>query len=585
MPLFAKLCYSPAARLCVGMLGLFLLLLPLVSCSTPTTDPLQLTPIDPGLPADAMKSPVVGQLPGNTMLQLRVTFKLNPNLLKQAQQQKIQGGQSSHLEQFAQKLGVDDATYQKIKNFFNLGGIELNLSKLRTHLAINAKASTLAKVLQTQFVVHQYNDRTFYAPDSAKPPKVPQFLANSIDAITGLDNFSLPPTHDLAFHFNSTTARQHPAQDCSPQDQTLLPKEVAHAYGFDQLWNRGLHGENMTVNLIEIDGVQKSDVQNYFSCINFQGHLTPINVDGHPQQTLGESTLDIQMVAGLARSSNIKVYQTDANSGDNDIWVHVNDELQQLLNDNVNNANGGNVVSISLGAAEGETSSSDMRAINSSIQQLVQVEHMMVFVASGDCGAFTSRVYNKLAVSFPASDPWAVSVGGTMMRIDQGANRANEVVWSDGSNQSSCKNRWGSGGGNSTVFQRPNWQNAPGVQNRYARNARQLPDVSGVAYALAVYYQGQWGAVGGTSAAAPIWATGMALINQGLLQETHRFNSDASPAIFYQVANRSAGGRPYYDVTSGNNLYFPATPGWDYASGLGTPNLNDFYQAVRSNLG
>jgi hypothetical protein len=33
---------------------------------------------------------------------------------------------------------------------------------------------------------------------------------------------------------------------------------------------------------------------------------------------------------------------------------------------------------------------------------------------------------------------------------------------------------------------------------------------------------------------------------------------------------------PFYDVIQGNNLYYPATPGWDFATGLGTPNLVDF---------
>src|SRR5204862_2318161 len=126
---------------------------------------------------------------------------------------------------------------------------------------------------------------------------------------------------------------------------------------------------------------------------------------------------DVQMVAGLARSINIVLYQTDGGAND-DVWIQVNDELQQILDDNANNANSGNVVSVSLGTAEGDISSDDIRAIDSTIQQLTRVEHMTVFIASGDCGAFTSRVYGRLAVSFPASDPWAVSVGGTILSVD-----------------------------------------------------------------------------------------------------------------------------------------------------------------------
>jgi kumamolisin len=562
------------------MLVLLILFVPLASCSNPF-DPLQLTPVDLGIPAAALNSPVVGPLPDKTKLHVRITFKINPNWLKKAEQQKIQPGRPSHVEQFANKLGIDDATYQKIKSFFGVQGIALKLSKLRTHLAIDASAGTVGKVLNTKFVVHKYNGRTFFAP--ATPPQVPKYLADSIDAITGLDNYSSPPVHTRQFltPLREMQSRQsiHPAQDCYPLDQTLLPRDIAGAYHYDALWNRGWHGENMTVNLVEIDGSYRSDIQNYLDCINFKGKLSIVNVDGAPRDALGESTLDVQMVAGLARSAQIVLYQTDGNT-DGDIWSQVNDELQRIIDDNVNNANAGSVVSISLGAAENELTSNDIRAIDSSLQQLTRVEHMTVFTASGDCGAFTSGAYGHLDVSFPASDPWTTAVGGTMLSVDGNHQRVSEEVWSDDSQRSRCKNQWGSGGGNSKLFAHPNWQNAPGVSNRFSHGARQIPDVSAVAYALAVYYKGQWGAVGGTSAAAPIWAAGLALTNQGLIQQRHTFYY--SPQMFYQIADRGNGARAYHDITQGNNLYYPATSGWDFSTGLGTPNLDAFYQAESS---
>ncbi|HET9920134.1 MAG TPA: S53 family peptidase, partial [Ktedonobacteraceae bacterium] len=281
-------------------------------------------------------------------------------------------------------------------------------------------------------------------------------------------------------------------------------------------------------------------------------------------------------------SSHIVDYETDGNSP-GDIWTQVNDELQQILNDNTSNANSGGVVSISLGTAEGDITSQDRTAIDQSLKLLTQAEHMTVFVASGDCAAFTDRVFRSLSVSFPASDPWATSVGGTILSTNSSWNRTNEVVWADGSNPFSCKNQWGSGGGNSIVFSRPGWQSALGVNNQYSRNVRQIPDVSAAAYNLAVYFQGQWGAVGGTSAAAPIWATGLALTNEGLMQRVHKFAF--SPQLFYTAANSANGQHPYFDVTRGNNLYYPATTGWDYSTGLGTPNLADFYNILSRTIG
>ncbi len=550
----------------------------LSSCATPS--PLDFVPVDLGIPTQAFNSRVVGPLPDSTRLHVAITFKVNQGIINTLNGQRIRPGQHSNLEQFANKIGIDDATYQKIKDFFNLKGIVLNLSKLRTHLTIDAKASTFAKLLQTHFVIHTYNGRTFFAP--ATPPKLPRFLADSIVAINGLDNYSTAPQHAFTLHFNAKSSKRHPSQDCYPLDSTLLPKEIAHAYGYDQLWNQGWRGENMTVNLVEIDGYYQQDIQNYFDCINFQGNLNVVNVDGQPTEAQGETALDIEMVAGLARSVNIVDYQTDGNA-DGDTWVQVNDELQQILNDNTQNANAGSVVSISLGAAEGDLTSGDMRAIDQSLQLLTKVEHMRIFIASGDCGAFSDRIFNSLSVSFPASDPWATSVGGTSLSITGQQRRADEVVWSDGSNLRSCRNRWGSGGGNSQVYQHPGWQEANGINNRFSNgNHREVPDVSASAYALAVYFDGQWGAVGGTSAAAPIWAAGLALVNQGLMNQIGKFTS--APQMFYVVAHNTGGGHPFYDVTRGNNLYYPATPGWDYSTGLGTPNLWDFYMALCSNL-
>ena len=561
----------------VVLLLALLVCVPLSSCNSPTPPPL-FTSLNLGIPGAALNSPVKGPLPDTTELSVGITFKIDPKLLATASAQKIQPGQPSKLEQFANRIGISDSLYQKIKGFFSLSGIALKLSKLHTHLGIRAKASTLAKVLQTKFVIHQYKSRTFFAP--ATPPKVPTFLASSIDAITGLDNYSARPIHALSMQFNQPRVfhtNGHLAQDCNASPQTLFPSDIAGAYGYTSLLRRGITGQNMTINLVEIDGSYRSDIQNYLSCVGFKGHLSFTNVDYAPSQALGESTLDVQMVAGLAPDANIAVYQTDGNAND-DTWAQVNDALQQIIDDNTNNASAGSVVSISLGMDEADMASADITAIDSSLRQLTQIEHMTVFVASGDCAAFADQNYGDLSVSFPASDPWAVAVGGTVLSVTNSQQRANEVVWSDNSNQRQCKNNWGSGGGNSILFNRPGWQNASGVNNRYSQNRRQVPDISAVAYGLAVYFQGQWGDVGGTSAAAPIWAAGQLLVNEDTMQRLHTFGY--SPQLFYSVANK--GGNAFFDITRGNNLYFPATSGWDYSTGLGTPNLANYDTVVSS---
>src|SRR5713101_6350543 len=362
-----KVYHTRVVHLSALVLTLFFSLASLVSCNQPA--PAQYVSLNLGIPAAALQSPVKGPLPDATVLHVGITFKIDPRLLNQADQKRPQPGQPSNPGGTGHGLGIDNGLFQKMKGFFQ--GIDLKLSKLRTYVSFQAKAGTLARLLQTTFVVHLYKGRTFYAPST--PPKVPTDFAQTIDAISGLDNYSLHPRHALYITYpQALQVSRNGALDCSPDAQTLIPSDVATAYGYNTLYQRGLQGQNMTINLVETDGSNPDDIQNYLSCIHFKGHLSFINVDSAPSDAEGESTLDVQMVAGLAPAATIKVYQTDGNAN-GDTWTQVNDELQHILDDNTANANAGSVVSISLGIDEADISSDDVRALDSSLQQLTQV--------------------------------------------------------------------------------------------------------------------------------------------------------------------------------------------------------------------
>ena len=280
------------------------------------------------------------------------------------------------------------------------------------------------------------------------------------------------------------------------------------------------------------------------------------------------------MIQGLAPDANIVDYQT----GDPRYLV---DELQELINDNTK-PTPGNVVSISLGAAENLVSFNLLNAIDQQLNVLTKTEHMTVFIASGDCGAYTDGVFKSLSTSFPANDPYAVSVGGTTLQTDTSGNRTSEVAWSnDNPDQTQCNNSWGTGGGNSVHFPQPNWQTGNGVKNQASLGGRQVPDVAAVAADLPVYFGGRWVSFHGTSAATPIWAAGMALVNQATIQNFHKYF--VGPSLFYYVANHTGQLSPYYDITAGGggtSATFNATQGWDFATGLGAPNLVDFYKVL-----
>jgi kumamolisin len=77
--------------------------------------------------------------------------------------------------------------------------------------------------------------------------------------------------------------------------------------------------------------------------------------------------------------------------------------------------------------------------------------------------------------------------------------------------------------------------------------------------------------VGGTSASTPLWAATGALIHQDLKKKGLREVGFANPALYWMGANQSTlPASPFHDVTTGNNLGFDASSGWDFATGWGS---------------
>lgn len=369
--------------------------------------------------------------------------------------------------------------------------------------------------------------------------------------------------------------------DCSPNSTMVNWKQVAHAYGYDKLWQQGWHGENRTINLVEIDGTKLDDIHNYFACTGFKGSLDFTNIDGNAPKPEGETTLDIEMIAGLAPYVHIKDYQTDISKAQDGGWNNLTDALQRIIDDNSAHPTPASSVSISLGVGEGGVTGEMTKAMSQRFQLLTKALHMTVYVSSGDCGAFEDRVFGVLSVSYPASDPWVVGVGGTTITTNSANERAREVAWTGLPNPLACQNAWGTGGGVSKLLKKPDWQQAPGVNNKYSTGYRQSPDIAAVADNLAVYLDGDWVPIGGTSAATPIWAAGMALVNQGLIATKGLYAY--SPGLFYDIQKNEGSLKPYYDEIAGSNLYYKAAPGWDYTTGLGSPNLPALFQVISNN--
>ncbi len=245
--------------------------------------------------------------------------------------------------------------------------------------------------------------------------------------------------------------------------------------------------------------------------------------------------------------------------------------------------------------------------------------------------------YAPLEVLDPSSQPWVTSTGGTSFTSFDPGDDPNprypygtEAVWNtidvcSGNNSSTASSTgiidcglYGAGGGGHSIFwPMPNYQRGPGVINPYTvygssncalatsgQPCREVPDISansdpltgyaeyctgssyvspnpyGTDYESACYGLTKtpgapgWLHIGGTSLSAPLWG---ALFTDRDAFQGHRSGS-ASYLLYALFSNPRTNAADFHDITGigqveNNNGYYPVTPGYDEATGIGTPNF------------
>jgi kumamolisin len=137
----------------------------------------------------------------------------------------------------------------------------------------------------------------------------------------------------------------------------------------------------------------------------------------------------------------------------------------------------------------------------------------------------------------------------------------------------------GTGGGVSSLFDRPDWQRAVLPDKDPGR--RLTPDVAAVAdpfTGVRIVFDQRQLVGGGTSQSAPIWAGLAAVMTQFLLANGGHAIGDLNPLLY-----RIAEGAPlpgFRDVTLGGNAVDDAAPGYDLVTGLGTPDVDNLVRNV-----
>jgi subtilase family serine protease len=441
--------------------------------------------------------------------------------------------------EFTERFGPSQEDFDAVIRFAKASGFKV-IGGSRDSMDIQLKGSVanIEKALHVTMGVYQHptENRTFYSPDREPTVDLPFQLWH----ISGLDNYSIPRPmfvkRDPGVQPQATTGSCPGASFCGSDMRAAY-------YG-----SGPLNGSGQNVGLLEYLGYDIADVNTYYhnagQTLNVA--IVGISTDGsslsctEPSCDDTEQTLDITQAAGMAPNLNT-------------IYVYVGNTDTALL------AGMSSDVPLPSQLSASWTWSPSPGADDPYFQKMAS-QGQTYFTASGDGGAYEGQAL------WPANSAYVQSVGGTDLETSGAAGPwASETAWVDG------------GGGWGTNVAIPSWQQLTGVitgANKGSTKYRDVPDISANANFTFYVCADQSGCTeneyGGTSFAAPMWAGYMALVNEQGAANGIPLLGFINPAV-YNLGLSSGYGAAFHDILSGSNG-LPTTPGYDLATGWGSPN-------------
>jgi subtilase family serine protease len=350
---------------------------------------------------------------------------------------------------------------------------------------------------------------------------------------------------------------------CLPATSGLTPAQLIPAYDLSPIAFLASNGQRIpgngagqTIALIEAyhNPYLASDLATFDQTYNLPAaQLNQVNLAGSHSDDgwAEEAAMDVEWAHALAPGATIVVVEARSPTI-SDLIAAVNYARSQP---------GVSVVSMSWGTSEfkGEA------AYDPYFMTPAGHTGITFIAAAGDSGAWPGA-------QWPAASRNVLAVGGTTLQVVASGSYLSESAWSGG------------GGGTSRYEAGPAYQAAVSNSGR-----RSVPDVSFVAdpyTGVSVYYtapssgRSSWTTVGGTSLGAPAWAAIIAIIDQGLSsnQQVSLDGATQTLPLLYKIPANS-----YHDITSGFNGY-PARPGYDLATGLGSPDTAMVVRNVLASL-
>ncbi len=361
-----------------------------------------------------------------------------------------------------------------------------------------------------------------------------------------------------------------------------------------------LDGTGQTIGLFELDGFDPKDTDQYITYFSLPSitaaaaaKATPVGTptvqtvliggyDGTPLSVDGqlEATLDVDMALALAPKSTIIVYEDNPNTDPNP-FVNTYQAMANATADDGTPLL--QVISTSTGYPETLQDQATLTSENAIFQQMA-AQGQTIYAASGDSGVYAAypvqdpTTQDSILTNDPATQPYVTGVGGTTLKYKKPGTNATtgvttpgqylgEVVWNSGA-LNSAGGPEGGGGGSSQIWPKPLYQIGYGS----SPNRRDAPDValnSDPATGYDLFLNGAPVTIGGTSAAAPLWAGFTALVNQQRTANGLPSLGFLNPQL-YPLLSDTAYTSLFHDITVGDNLLYQAQPGYDDATGLGS---------------
>ncbi len=468
--------------------------------------------------------------------------------------------------EFASRFGATDDQRSAIERFIAESGFqEQKVYNNGLYILATTTVAQASRAFGITFANYRESDGVVFRSPTADP-SIPGYLQGTLVHVSGLD--TLP------------SERSRSASILSTASVGYTPAQLWTAYNEAPLLASGFSGTGETVANVQFGTYDIADIQQFeslFAPSSATVASTPLGGGCGP--AIGspnlESDLDIEMQIAFAPGvKNVLVYNTQDQASCGGALY------QQIATDDVATS-----ISSSWTICEPDEPGGlgYDPGINAALYQMA-AQGQTFFAASGDDGAYGcyedlgSPNQFAVSVTYPASDPNAVAVGGTNLTLNGTNGWSGETGWNYSVCTTTCSS---SGGGFSWVFPRPAWQVGLGPSGNANKN-RAVPDVALDGDPNSGYwfvFSGTPSIGGGTSFGAPAWSGIAAVYNQYAVAQGHPRLGYANPA-FYTVANTGAYAGSFHDVTNGFDGVYEAASGYDLITGWGTPNVASLIPAM-----